>query len=77
MQKWDYLCISVMKSYGMNYRANGQKMNDWKDLHLHEIMQRLGRNGYEFVGYDGDNYIFKRPLQEKVAPAAGITMLSS
>ena len=61
MQKWEYMMIGVVKSYGMNYRANGDKVNDWKDLPLHDVFARLGKAGYEFCSYDGDNYIFKRP----------------
>lgn len=65
MQKWEYMMIGVVKSYGMNYRANGDKVNDWKDLPLHDVFAKVGKAGYEFVSYDGDNYIFKRPLASK------------
>lgn len=61
MAKWDYMLISVVKSYGMNYRANGDKIGDWKDIPLHEMFIRMGRAGFEFVSFDGENYIFKRP----------------
>ncbi len=59
--KWDYLVISLVRSYGMNYRANGDKVADWKDLPIHEVFNRVGKQGFEYVGYDGENYIFKRP----------------
>ena len=29
MQKWEYMLVGVVKSYGMNYRANGEKVGDW------------------------------------------------
>jgi hypothetical protein len=61
MQKWEYQLIGLVKSYGMNYRANGEKVADWKDLPLHEMFIRMGKAGFEFCGYDGENYIFKRP----------------
>lgn len=61
MQQWEYMMIGVVKSYGMNYRANGDKVNDWKDLPLHDIFKKMGKAGYEFCSYDGDSYIFKRP----------------
>lgn len=59
--KWDYLVISLVRSYGMNYRANGDKVADWKDLPIHDVFNRVGKQGFEYVGYDGENYIFKRP----------------
>lgn len=63
MQKWEYMLITLVRSYGMNYRANGTKMNDWKDLPLHEVFNKVGRAGFEFVAFDGDSYMFKRPVQ--------------
>ena len=65
MQKFEYMLIGLVKSYGMNYRANGEKVNDWKDLPLNDVFNRLGKAGYEFIAYDGDNYIFKRPVASK------------
>lgn len=62
MQKWEYVLISVLRSYGMNYRANGNKVNDWKDMPIHEVFVIMGKQGFEFAAYDGENYIFKRPL---------------
>lgn len=62
MQKWEYLIINILRSYGMNYRANGEKVNEWKDLPLHEVFIKIGRQGFELVMYDGENYIFKRPM---------------
>jgi hypothetical protein len=66
VEKWDYLMLSLVKSYGINYRVNGEKVADWKDLPLHDIFNVIGKQGFEFVAYDGENYIFKRPT----APAA-------
>lgn len=60
-QRWEYMCVQLAKSYGMNYRANGEKIADWKDQPLHEVFRRLGAVGYEFVAFDGSQYIFKRP----------------
>ncbi|MGJ3238838.1 MAG: hypothetical protein ACFE0Q_09050 [Anaerolineae bacterium] len=65
MQKWEYMLISVVKSYGMNYRANGDKVNDWKDVPLHDVFARMGKAGFEFCNYDGENYIFKRLMTVK------------
>lgn len=72
-QKWDYLVVNLVRSYGMNYRANGVKMAEWKDLPLHDMLARVGQQGYELVAYDGANYIFKRPAMPKntTQPVAG------
>lgn len=62
MPKWDYVCVNLVRSYGMNYRRNGIKMAEWKDKPVFEMMQILGDEGYEFAAYDGQNYIFKKPI---------------
>ena len=62
MPKWDYVCVNLVRSYGMNYRRNGIKMAEWKDKPVFEVMQALGDEGYEFAAYDGQNYIFKKPV---------------
>lgn len=62
MQKWEYMTVSRLKSYGLTYRANGEKVSQWRDKPLHEMLQDLGKAGFELVAYDGENYIFKRPL---------------
>lgn len=62
MPKWDYVCVNLVRSYGMNYRRNGIKMAEWKDKPIFEVMQTLGDEGFEFAAYDGQNYIFKKPL---------------
>jgi hypothetical protein len=61
MQKWEYVLVGIVKSYGMNYRVNGEKQGDWKDLPIHEVFIKMGKAGFEFISYDGENYIFKRP----------------
>lgn len=61
MQRWEYVVVNLVRSYGMNYRANGEKVAAWKDLPLFKMMKQMGENGYELTAYDGENYIFKRP----------------
>lgn len=63
IQKWEYMIVNAVKSYGVVYRANGEKIGDWKDLPVHEVFMKLGRAGFEFVAFDGESYIFKRPAQ--------------
>lgn len=71
MPKWDYVCVNLVRSYGMNYRRNGIKMAEWKDKPIFEVMQFLGEEGYEFAAYDGQNYIFKKPLGVPQQAATG------
>ncbi len=59
-QRWEYVVVNLVRSYGMNYRANGEKVAAWKDLPLFKMMKQMGENGYELTAYDGENYIFKR-----------------
>jgi hypothetical protein len=61
MQKWDYLILGVIESYGVNYRVNGEKVAEWKDVPLHDVFNVIGKQGFEFIQFDGQNYIFKRP----------------
>lgn len=64
MQRWEYVTVNMLDSYGLNYRANGEKQAQWKDKALHAVLNDMGRAGYELVAYDGENYIFKRPRQQ-------------
>jgi hypothetical protein len=61
LQRWEYVCVSVIRSYGMNYRRNGIKVGEWKDRPIFEMLGKMGEEGYELTAYDGTNYIFKRP----------------
>ncbi len=74
MDKWEYALLNLLKSYGMIYRVNGEKQNQWKDEPLHRAFSDLGRAGFEFCGFDGENYIFKRPRRsnsEQNTPSSG------
>lgn len=73
-QKWDYLVLSLVKSYGINYRVNGEKVADWKDMPLHDVFNIVGKQNFEFISYDGENYIFKRPT---AAGTKSVTPLQS
>ena len=66
IQKWDYAVLGMVKSYGLNYRINGEKQGQWKDQPMHVVFQQLGKVGFELVAYDGENYIFKRPSVAQV-----------
>lgn len=62
MAKWEYATLLIPKNYGLTYRVNGEKVASWKDRPLHEVLQELGRAGFELVAFDGEQYIFKRPM---------------
>jgi hypothetical protein len=62
MQKWEYLILGLIKSYGLNYRVNGEKIAEWKDMPIHDVFNKIGRQGFEFVQFDGESYVFKRPV---------------
>lgn len=67
MPRWEYVQVGIVNSYGIQYRANGEKQVQWKDQPLHVVLNDLGKAGYELTAYDGENYIFKRPSK---APAS-------
>lgn len=70
MQQWEYRTISILNSYGMQYRMNGDKQHQWKDKQIHEVLEDMGKDGWEFISFDGDNYIFKRAaLSQHPSPA--------
>lgn len=63
MPRWEYVQVGVINSYGIQYRANGEKQGQWKDEPLHVVLNELGKGGFELVAYDGESYIFKRPTK--------------
>jgi hypothetical protein len=65
MQRWDYACVQVVKSYGIKYRVNGSNVTEWNDIPVFAMLQNMGNKGYEMVTIDGDLYIFKRPTPQK------------
>lgn len=63
MPRWEYVQIGVVNSYGIQYRANGEKQGQWKDEPFHVVLNDLGKGGFELIAYDGESYIFKRPTK--------------
>ncbi|QPC84647.1 hypothetical protein G4Y79_09800 [Phototrophicus methaneseepsis] len=74
MQRWDYACVQVVKSYGVKYRVNGKSISEWNDIPLFAMLQNMGNKGFEMVSIDGEMYIFKRPTPQK---SNGITPLQN
>ncbi len=64
MPRWEYVQIGVVNSYGIQYRANGEKQAQWKDEPFHVVLNELGKGGFELIAYDGESYIFKRPTKQ-------------
>ncbi len=71
MPRWEYVTINVVNSYGMQYRANGEKQHQWKDKQIFEVFKDLGKSGYELTVFDGENYIFKRQMLNKTTSNLG------
>jgi hypothetical protein len=73
MQRWEYLTVKLEVT-GFNnstlapQSVNGQMLNDWKKIPLHEYISLLGADGWEMTGttniiYGSGFYFlfFKRP----------------
>ena len=65
------MVLSVVKSYGMNYRANGEKVGDWKDVPLHEAFNRLGKALQHPFGCDRSLAFLVQVLQQYGELVAG------
>jgi len=61
MQKWEYITVGMLNSYGLQYKLNNEKEHKGKEKPLHEVFADLGEEGWELVSFDGESYIFKRP----------------
>ena len=75
VQAWQYIGLESKKSYGTQYRVNGEARPDWKDQPIYYALNELGKEGWELIATEGSNeittYILKRPgaalNNEKVA----------
>ena len=74
MQRWEYLTIRVEVYSGFTtttlapYSMNGQVLNNWKKIPLHQFIGELGAEGWEMTGTisvvgSAEHFLFfKRPL---------------
>ena len=65
MQKWDYLHLRRFKGE-WQILPDSPLPEQWQDLMLERILDRLGELGWEMVGVSGDglsHFYFKRPKQ--------------
>ncbi len=62
---WQYAALEVKRSYGIQYRVNGEMKPEWKDQPVYYALNLLGREGWELVGFESLNemtmYMLKRP----------------
>jgi hypothetical protein len=66
MQKWEYLHMETAES--SVYIIDGERMEEWTDLPLFQVLNRLGDDGWELVSIAFEqaillpaHLIFKRP----------------
>lgn len=61
---WMYAALEVKRSYGIQYKVNGENKPDWKDQPIYYTLNELGREGWELVGFESVNefstYLLKR-----------------
>lgn len=62
---WQYAAMEVKRSYGIQYRINGEAKPDWKDQPVYYALNQMGREGWELIGFESLNeitmYLLKRP----------------
>ncbi len=62
---WQYAALEVKRSYGIQYKVNGENKPDWKDQPIYYPLNLLGRDGWELVGFESNaefsTYLLKRP----------------
>lgn len=65
VQPWQYIGLESKKSYGTQYRVNGDPRPDWKDQPVYYALNELGKEGWELISSESNNeitlYILKRP----------------
>jgi hypothetical protein len=63
-EPWQYAAIEVKRSYGIQYKINGDSKPDWKDQPIYYVLNELGREGWELVGFESINefstYLLKK-----------------
>jgi len=64
-EPWMYAALEVKRSYGIQYKMNGESKPDWKDQPIYYPLNELGREGWELIGFESINefstYLLKRP----------------
>lgn len=62
---WQYTALEVKRSYGIQYKVNGESKPDWKDQPIYFPLNELGKDGWELVGFETSSefstYLLKKP----------------
>lgn len=62
---WQYSALEVKRSYGIQYKVNGDNKPEWKDQPIYFPLNELGREGWELVGFESNaefsTYLLKKP----------------
>lgn len=62
---WQYAALEVKRSYGIQYKLNGESKPEWKDQPIYVPLNILGRDGWDLIGFETaaefSLYILKRP----------------
>lgn len=61
---WQYMALEVKRSYGIQYKTNGEMRPEWKDQPIYYPLNLLGQEGWELVMFESQNevtvYLLKR-----------------
>ncbi len=61
---WQYAALEVKRSYGIQYKFNGETKADWKDQPIYYCLNEVGKEGWELVGFESLNdfstYLLKK-----------------
>src|SRR5215510_14316772 len=52
---WQYAALEVKRSYGIQYKFNGESKPDWKDQPIYYCLNEVGKEGWELVGFESIN----------------------
>ena len=62
---WQYALLEVKRSYGIQYKVNGESKPEWKDQPIFYPLNELGKDGWELVNFESmnefSNYILRKP----------------
>ena len=62
---WQYAALEVKRSYGIQYKFNGEGKPEWKDQPIYFCLNEVGREGWELMGFESINefstYLLKKP----------------
>ncbi len=62
---WQYAALEARRSYGIQYKVNGESKPEWKDQPIFFPLNLLGQEGWELVTFESreefSTYILKKP----------------